>query len=249
MAANIVTSVIGSLGASSLSNMNAKRSHAHLLRSYHALRENHCYRHTVSSRAVIEFLVKEGNSAGVIYERLYDVYGDAWMGFSSVRRWVKHFKDGNTDIADQLRCGRPRTQAKSRRAHQRRPKDNSQRNCSAAWSGAPCGPGDDGDFGISGSLFPLSSPFAYRYRRTQNGCELLSHPPYSPDLAPSDYHLFGSLKDHLRGHQTTTLTMQSTKPCETGCEELERNSTADSATLAEIHRLGLKFCIKVVKDA
>jgi hypothetical protein len=30
-------------------------------------------------------------------------------GTSSVRRWVKHFKDGNTDIADQLRCGRQRT--------------------------------------------------------------------------------------------------------------------------------------------
>jgi hypothetical protein len=23
----------------------------------------------------------------------------AWVGVSSVRRWVKHFKDGNTDIA------------------------------------------------------------------------------------------------------------------------------------------------------
>jgi hypothetical protein len=30
------------------------------------------------------------------------------MGASSVRRWVKHFKDGNTDIADQPRCGRQR---------------------------------------------------------------------------------------------------------------------------------------------
>jgi hypothetical protein len=27
------------------------------------------------------------------------------MGVSNVRRWVKHFKDGNTDIADQPRCG------------------------------------------------------------------------------------------------------------------------------------------------
>jgi transposase len=33
------------------------------------------------------------------------------MGASSVRRWVKHFKDGNTDIADQPRCGRQRTAA------------------------------------------------------------------------------------------------------------------------------------------
>jgi len=26
------------------------------------------------------------------------------------------------------------------------------------------------------------------------GWELLQHPPYSPDLAPSDFHLFGPLK-------------------------------------------------------
>ncbi|CAF1081757.1 unnamed protein product [Rotaria sp. Silwood1] len=29
--------------------------------------------------------------------------------------------------------------------------------------------------------------------------ELLRHPPYSPDLAPSDYFLFPVLKDHLKG--------------------------------------------------
>jgi hypothetical protein len=62
-------------------------------------------------RAVTEFLLEVGNSAGVIYDRLRDVYGDVCMGVSNVRRWVKHFKDGNTDIADQPRCGRPRTVA------------------------------------------------------------------------------------------------------------------------------------------
>lgn len=40
-------------------------------------------------------------------------------------------------------------------------------------------------------------------RRTQAklremGWEWLEHPPYSPDLSPSDYHLFRSLKHHLR---------------------------------------------------
>ena len=28
---------------------------------------------------------------------------------------------------------------------------------------------------------------------------MLPHPPYSPDLAPSDFHLFGPLNDALRG--------------------------------------------------
>jgi transposase len=28
---------------------------------------------------------------------------------------------------------------------------------------------------------------------------VLPHPPYSPDLAPLDYHLFGPLKEHLGG--------------------------------------------------
>jgi hypothetical protein len=31
------------------------------------------------------------------------------------------------------------------------------------------------------------------------GWPVLPYPPYSPDLAPSDFHLFGSLKDALRG--------------------------------------------------
>jgi hypothetical protein len=31
------------------------------------------------------------------------------------------------------------------------------------------------------------------------GWTVLPHPSYSPDLAPLDFHLFGSLKDALRG--------------------------------------------------
>ena len=37
------------------------------------------------------------------------------------------------------------------------------------------------------------------------GWEILPHPPYSPDLAPSDYHLFGSVKEQLRGQRFETL--------------------------------------------
>ena len=33
------------------------------------------------------------------------------------------------------------------------------------------------------------------------GFELLQHPAYAPDLAPSDFYLFPKLKSHLLGHQ------------------------------------------------
>ncbi|XP_075210563.1 histone-lysine N-methyltransferase SETMAR-like [Lycorma delicatula] len=32
------------------------------------------------------------------------------------------------------------------------------------------------------------------------GFELLNQPPYSPDLVPNDFHLFGPLKEELRGN-------------------------------------------------
>jgi transposase len=33
------------------------------------------------------------------------------------------------------------------------------------------------------------------------GWEILPHPPYSPDLASSDFHLFPKMKKHLRGQR------------------------------------------------
>ena len=36
---------------------------------------------------------------------------------------------------------------------------------------------------------------------TEWGFEVLSHPPYSPDMTPSDFYLFPKLKSNLRGIQ------------------------------------------------
>jgi len=37
------------------------------------------------------------------------------------------------------------------------------------------------------------------------GWEVLPHPSYSPDLAPYDCHLFGFVKDQLRGQRYETM--------------------------------------------
>ena len=38
-----------------------------------------------------------------------------------------------------------------------------------------------------------------RKKLLELGWEVMPYPPYSPDLAPSDYHLFRSLQNHLNG--------------------------------------------------
>jgi len=53
-------------------------------------------------------------------------------------------------------------------------------------------------------LFLHDNAPAHRAVATQKklaylGFQCLDHPPYSPDLAPSDYHLFSGLKKQLKG--------------------------------------------------
>jgi len=55
-----------------------------------------------------------------------------------------------------------------------------------------------------GVLFLHDNGPAHRELGTQKklvylGFQCLDHPPYSPDLAPSDYHLFPGLKKKLKG--------------------------------------------------
>ena len=58
---------------------------------------------------VIEFFVKEEIPAADIHHRLQRMYGNVYMGRSSVRWWVKRVKDGNMSIQNQPRSGRPQT--------------------------------------------------------------------------------------------------------------------------------------------
>jgi len=47
---------------------------------------------------------------------------------------------------------------------------------------------------------PAHRPLATQKKLTYLGYQYLDHPPYSPDLAPSDYNLFPGLKKQLNGH-------------------------------------------------
>ena len=63
-------------------------------------------------RAVIEFLTAEKVPPIEIHRRMQAVYGDHCVDVSTVRRWVRRFKDGElgqADLSDKTRSGRPVT--------------------------------------------------------------------------------------------------------------------------------------------
>ena len=48
---------------------------------------------------------------------------------------------------------------------------------------------------------PAHRALATKKKLAYLGFQCLDHPPYSRDLAPSDYHLFSELKKQLKGRQ------------------------------------------------
>ena len=60
-------------------------------------------------RAVIKFLVLEGQSSKQVQERLTSVYGQSSPSSSTIKRWVKEFQRGRESLEDDPRSGRPTT--------------------------------------------------------------------------------------------------------------------------------------------
>ncbi|KAJ4439484.1 hypothetical protein ANN_07608 [Periplaneta americana] len=72
------------------------------------------------------------------------------------------------------------------------------------------------------------------------GWETLPQSPYSPDLAPSDYHLFSSVKEQLRGQRYETLEdiQKAVRQCLFG--KMKRTSKARE--FSNLHNSGKNVC-------
>jgi histone-lysine N-methyltransferase SETMAR len=68
--------------------------------------------------------------------------------------------------------------------------------------------------------------------------EILPHPPYSLDLAPSDYHLFPCLSNNLHGAEFPSATMLSSKIGSTTSSRPNRrvSSSVGSKTFPNVGR-------------
>ena len=65
----------------------------------------------VEYRAVIRFLLLEGENATNIHKRLSNVYGKSSPSYSTVASWVSEFKRGRKDLNDEPHPGRPVSQS------------------------------------------------------------------------------------------------------------------------------------------
>ncbi|KAJ4434925.1 hypothetical protein ANN_23496 [Periplaneta americana] len=150
-----------------------------------------------------------------IHRQLCEVYGNDAISDGMVRRWVRKFNEGRVSVHDEQRTGRPSlinddlVRAVDEKIHEDRrfrisslslnfpqmsryleeaPSRNSEQE---TWVGVVL-------------LHDNARP--HTARDTQNliskfGWEQIDHPSYSPDLAPSDFHLFLHLKKFLGGQR------------------------------------------------
>ncbi|UYV75172.1 hypothetical protein LAZ67_12002744 [Cordylochernes scorpioides] len=237
--------------------------------------------------SVIRFLAAKKNSAKDIHTELCQVYGEGCMSSGMVRRWVREFKNGRTDVHDEPHAGRPsvsdETIAKVEAAmledrritvrklygilefdltgddtwvhyttretkeqfkqwkHTPSPKPlkfkqtlsaeklmatvfwdrkglllcdfmrrgtiiNSVRYCETLKQLRRASQNKRRGMLTKGVRFHHDNARPHTARQTtalieEFGWELVSHPPYSPDVAPNDFHLFLELKKNLGGTQ------------------------------------------------
>jgi len=158
-------------------------------------------------REVLIFFFHSKKTAAVCeaHRELQKVYGDAALSETTCRDWFRRFKDGDFDVDDRPREGRPKTfkDAELEALLDEDPCQTQEELASALEVTRQA---------ISKRLHALgmiqkvdnARPHVAKPVKTYLETlkwEVLPHPPYSPDIAPSDYYLFRSMAHGLADQQ------------------------------------------------
>ncbi|GFX78310.1 histone-lysine N-methyltransferase SETMAR [Trichonephila clavipes] len=134
----------------------------------------------------------KGKNAVQARKKMTDVYGEGVLTVRQCQNWFAKFRSGNFDVEDAPRSGRP---------------DNTTIN-----SEVYCHQLDKLNDAVQqkrselinrkGVVFHQDNARPHtslvtRQKLLQLEWDTMPHPPYSPDLAPSDYYLFRSLQNFL----------------------------------------------------
>ena len=171
-------------------------------------------------REVLIFFFHSKKTAAEAHRELQKVYGDAALSETTCRNWCRPFKDGDFDVDDRPREGRPKTfndadviyyellkpnetttgeqyqmqlMRLSRALHEKR-QQYEQRHEKVILQ--------------HDNARPHVAKPVKTYLETLKW-EVLPHPPYSPDIVPSDYYLFRSW--HMVWLISSSAYMKTTK--------------------------------------
>jgi hypothetical protein len=138
-----------------------------------------------------------------IHQCLLNVSGDQTVDVSTVRWWVVYFSSGDSNLRDRP-CSRwPCTAVRSMKwgapwsAHLSKSADYNQGTFECRIQSV----GNDWQCCNISSLCqvgPTDTSLKTKGHVAKFGWTVLPHPPYSPDLTPSNFHLFWTLKDAVR---------------------------------------------------
>ena len=163
-------------------------------------------------REVMIFFFHSKKTAAEAHRELRKVYGDAALSETTCRDWFRRFEDGDFYFDDRPREGRPKTFDDADVIYYELLKPNKTitrkryRTQLIRWSRAlrkkwpqyeqrhkKVIPQHD-------NARPHVAKAIKTYLETLKW-KVLTHPPYSPDIAPSDYYLFGSMAHGLADQQ------------------------------------------------
>ncbi|GBP69330.1 Mariner Mos1 transposase [Eumeta japonica] len=128
----------------------------------------------IEHRAVIKYFVKKGTTPKEIFEDMVSVLQESAPSYTIAKKWARLFQQGRESCEDDPCPGRPVT-AREAVVQKRRGKLS------------------------RGVLFLQDNASVHTARVSRQALKdtdfsEIDHPPYSPDLAPSDYFLFSNLK-------------------------------------------------------
>ncbi|PNF36600.1 hypothetical protein B7P43_G13839 [Cryptotermes secundus] len=164
-------------------------------------------------RVIIRFLHLCGATPIEIHRQLREICGDGVMNVKNVRSWVRQFIEGRTSCDNEPKQSRPLTSRSDNRVErvekvvledQRLSVENIPSKVGISVGSVHTILHEDLRMRKVSSSAPAHRAYATQQFLPENNLEAVPHAPYSPDLAPSDFRLFPTMKDTLRGRTFTS---------------------------------------------
>ena len=153
-------------------------------------------------QSVICFLWSTGRTAIEIHRGMQPTYGERCLALRSVRWWYSEFENGRENLNDKERAGRPRVSVTDENTARMDAIVKAERHMRIKDIAQELDISFGRAFNIildfDNVIILHDNARPHVANKTVNKLrkfhwEFLEHPPYNPDLVPSDFHLFSPL--------------------------------------------------------